>query len=319
MTVPETQRAETLTLDVLVVGELLVDLIGEAGSPTLALAGRFTRHAGGSAANLAANLARLGARVALVATVGRDGLGDFLLGETTRAGLSTEHVARAPDAPTSLVLVNRTDGTAQFAAYRGADSRVRPEHIPERLATSTHLFHTSCFALSREPARGTILSAARIASGHGAIRSVDVNYAPQIWPDREEARRVLDRYLDGTALVKASTDDLDRLWGEEVSDEAGARRLHEAGAELVCVTEGPGGSRVSWNGGSEAAHVESVPAEVVDATGAGDAFWAGFLTAWLDGHAPPDCARAGSRMAARKLAVVGPIEGSVKRGEVLYG
>lgn len=318
-TVSQPQPTELQGLDVLAVGELLVDLIGEAGSPTLAQASGFTRHAGGSAANLATNLARLGVRVALVASVGRDGLGDYLTTETTGAGLPAEPLARDDHAPTSLVLVNRTDGTAQFVAYRGADAQIHPEHVPEALARSARVFHTSCFALSREPARGTILAAAETASAHGATLSVDVNYAPQIWPHQAEARNVLARYLAGGALVKASTDDLDRLWGEETTEEDGARRLHEAGAKLVCVTEGPRGSRVSWNGGTHVAHVESVPAEVVDATGAGDAFWAGFLTAWLDGQGPPDCARAGSRMAALKLAGVGPISGRVDREEILHG
>ena len=83
----------------------------------------------------------------------------------------------------------------------------------------------------------------------------------------------------------------------------------------MCLTRGADGALVVWDG-----HVAEVPAEPVeaaDATGAGDAFWGGFLAAWLGGQAPPACARAGARMAALKLSRVGPLPDRVDAAAVL--
>jgi sugar/nucleoside kinase (ribokinase family) len=297
----------------LAAGELLVDFIGQHPTPFLQTAHTFGRVAGGSPANLATNLAKLGHPAALVACVGSDGLGEFLKASVAAAGLDAGLIATDPHEPTSLVVVNRTTGTPDFVAYRTADRMLHPSHLPDALLDQYRLFHTTCFALSRDPARTTLLDAARRTAARGGQLSIDANYAPSLWPDRAEARRVLAAYVAPGALVKLSTDDAERLYGEPVADDRILQEFHAMGAPLVVLTKGAEGSLISWDHGQEWALMPGERLDVVDATGAGDAYWAGFLSAWLDGRSIPLCARTGARLAARKLTTSGPLPAGLDR------
>ena len=81
---------------------------------TLAEARRFTRHQGGSPANLTRNMALLGNHVALIACVGNENLGRFLTDQVRAVGVLTDHIIVDPIAPTSIVVVSRTAGTPDF-------------------------------------------------------------------------------------------------------------------------------------------------------------------------------------------------------------
>ena len=179
---PQTQHPRPI--DLLAVGELLVDLISEEAG-TLADAQRFIRHQGGSPANLSRNLALLGKRTALIACVGNENLGRFLKNQVQAAGVLTDHLIIDPVAPTSIVVIARTADTPDFIAYRDADIVIRPEHIPNEVLAQSTLYHTTCFALSREPAQSSILDGAHRAAATGCTLSIDVNYAPSIWNDRD--------------------------------------------------------------------------------------------------------------------------------------
>jgi fructokinase len=300
--------------DVVVAGEVLADLITTEATDDLGGSVAFERHAGGSPANLASNLARLGVPVALVASVGDDGFGRFLRASAERVGVNARFAVR--DEPTSLVAVARSAGTPDFVAYRSADRLLWPSQLPDALLRRARLFHTSGFALSREPARATLLDAAARAHALGLTVSVDVNFAPETNVRRAEQRDVARRMLALGPLVKCSRDDLGRLWGQDAAnDGAAVDHLLGLGASLVCLTRGADGALVAWDGGR--AEVPAEPVEAADVTGAGDAFWSGFLAAWLAGHDPPACARAGARLAARKLACVGPLPDTVDAAAVL--
>ncbi len=299
------------SIQLLAVGELLVDLIGHELADNLSDTRDFHRYQGGSPANLAANMARLGGRSALVSAVGNDNLGVYLRQRVAEAGVLTEYIVTDPIEPTSLVVVSRTTSTPDFIAYRTADCQLQPAHLPDSLLEQTAIFHTTCFALSRNPAQTTILAAAQRAVRFGGQVSIDANYAPSLWPDRAQARRVVADYCSAGALVKLSDDDAARLYGAPQSHDDILRDFHQMGASLVCLTLGAKGSIVSTDGGRAQIRLEAKPVTVVDATGAGDAFWSGFLTAYLAGRSPRQCAEAGAAMAAMKLTTAGRLPAQI--------
>ncbi len=294
------------------VGELLADLIGTEFAQNLSDTPLFQRLQGGSPANLAANMARLGLKTALVASVGEDNVGQYLIEKVAEMGVDTSNISRVVE-PSSIVLVSRTKGTPDFIAYRTADRQILTPHIPDSLLQNSSFFHTTCFALSQSPAQETIIEAAQRAKKVGCLVSIDANYAPQIWPSRQEAQQIVANYCSNEVFVKLSEDDAERLFNKKLSNHDIIATFHGWGAQLVCLTLGAEGSIVSSNFGKDWVQLAGQSVEVKDATGAGDAYWSGFLTAYLEGHRPADCAKAGANMAILKIGTVGLLPSKVDR------
>lgn len=300
---------------VLAVGELLIDLISSSYAESFDDVTSFERIAGGSPANMASNLSRLGQHAALVASIGGDDMGDYLQKFVNNLSLDTSGVHQVPY-PTTLVLVTKSQQVSNFEAYRLADCQISKEQLPDNLLEAVKVFHTTCFALSKEPARTTILNAASKVAAAGGRLSIDANYAAKIWPDQAEAQEIVATYCSHGAMVKFSDVDWERLYGHPVDQPAKAAAfLHGLGAKTVCITLGEKGCFVSSEEGQH--FVPSRPIEVVDTTGAGDAFWSGFLCAHIDGYDLHQCALAGRRMAEIKLQHFGPLPGKVDK-RILY-
>lgn len=299
------------------VGELLADFIGHHVSSSLLDAQDFRRYQGGSPANMATNMARLGNKAALIACVGNDNIGKYLTRQIEESGVDTQFITTDLLEPTTIVLVSRTAGTPDFVAYRHADCCLTAEQLSDSLLAQTQLFHTTCFALSKQPAQDIIVDAARRAQAAGCQVTIDANYAPSIWPDRQQAWRVLTDYFAAGPLVKISEDDVERLYGERQAPERVLRDFHQMGASVICLTLGADGSLVSYDGGTKQDRIPGKKIDVVDVTGAGDAYWAGFLTAHLDGYTPGNCARAGAALAKMKLTRQGPLPDKIDRS-LLY-
>lgn len=301
----------------LAVGELLADFIGTEITENLSDATNFQRFQGGSPSNLAANMGRLGNQAAIVSCVGNDNLGRYLVEKVRETGVDVSHVAVDDFEPSSIVVVSRTKGTPDFIAYRTADRMIQSKHISDDLLKEVSIFHTTCFALSRNPAQDSIVESASRAAKLGVQLSIDLNYAPQIWPDRTNAHEVVKNYVSNGSLVKMSEDDAERFYGKVVSPQQAITDFHAWGAKLICFTLGAKGSIISTEGGKNQFTLPGKEIEVVDATGAGDSYWSGFLTAFLEGHSPEVCAKAGANIATLKLKTLGPLPAKVDKA-ILY-
>ena len=301
-------------IDLLSVGELLIDFISRDFTDTMEEAANFMRLQGGSPANMCINMARLGNTTQLVASVGKDAMGNYLMDCVNQGGVDTRFV-RQVDTPTTLILVTRSKATSDFEAYRGADTQINLEQFPLEDLSRVSIFHTTCFALSMEPARSNILEAARRAVQAGCQLSIDVNYAPKIWSDQQQAQKIVADYCQMGALIKVSDVDWKRLYGNPISSGKEAiQHFLNLGAKSVCLTLGKEGCLIG--AGQETYFLPTRPVEVKDTTGTGDAFWSGFLTAWLDGYQIKNCGIAGRRMAEIKLGHFGPLPGKVKKEQI---
>ncbi|MFK7946436.1 MAG: carbohydrate kinase family protein [Saprospiraceae bacterium] len=300
--------------DILSVGELLIDFISEDYIEDFSKATNFKQFQGGSPANMCLNMHLLGNNTKLVCSVGSDAMGKFLHQKIANYGMNCDDVAIVPNMPSTLILVTRSRTTPDFEAYRMADCQISMEQLAE--AKNSRIFHTTCFALSKKPAQTNIMNAAKIAAENGVQLSIDANYAQKIWNDRTEAQQIVETYCSYGAIVKVSDVDWSRLYPNmPFEKEKVAEHFLSLGATEVCVTLGEEGSYVS--NGNEAHSIGIVPIKVVDTTGAGDAFWSGYLTAWLDGKSLKERALAGRKMASIKLQHLGSLEAKIDKS-VLY-
>ena len=300
--------------DIIAVGELLVDLISSDFADNLHEVKDFKRLQGGSPANLSMNMARLDNKVKLIATIGQDDMGEYLFQCVDQMAIDCSQLHRI-DLPTSLILVTRSKGVSNFEAYRAADYQITEAQLSPQMLQECTIFHTTCFGMSREPARSAILAAAKFVAKEGGQLAIDLNYAKKIWPDQRQAQEVVAQYCSYGALVKVSDVDWRRLYGREINDRKEAvNHFLALGAKEVCLTLGAEGCLVS--NGKEELFLPSREINVKDTTGAGDAFWSGYLTAWLDGVSLEERALAGRKMAEIKLVCFGPLPAKVPRAEL---
>lgn len=288
----------SMNYKIVVIGELLVDLKSEQHVHSLDEATTFTVNAGGSPANVCSNLIAMGATPHLVSCVGNDSFGKHLLRTFKNAGVSTAHIQVSTDHPTSLVVVGKSKGTPDFIAYRGADVQIG--RIAPALIQEAQLLHTSAFALSREPARTNILEAFHHAHSLNKMVSVDWNYAPIIWED--DGHAVFEELCSFNLLLKISLDDVCRFLKKEIKPGDAMMFLDRFNFSVVCLTCGANG--VWYRIGKTGWCFKPAMAvkEVKDVTGAGDAFWSGFLFGFLKQLPVDRCVDIGLEVASRRIS-----------------
>ena len=302
-------------LDLLAIGETLVDFISVETASSLQQAATFQRYLGGSPANIAVYVAKLGGKAAVISKTGIGAFGQFLKSELQHHGVNTDYLIMDSHTHTSVIFVSRTAGTPDFEAHRSGDYQLAPAEVSEEAIARARVVHASTFALSREPCRSAVGFALQLARELGKIVSLDPNYSPRIWPDYEEAKRVIHAMYRHATITKPSLDDAQRLFGPGHEPEQYIQMFHAMGPRLVILTMGKDGVLISQDA-KPASHVPARPVEIVDATGAGDSFWAGFLAALLDGNPLERCALFAREIVELKLTTVGPLPFSIDRREI---
>lgn len=305
------------SIDIISVGEVLIDFIGHEVNTSINRTKDYHRFLGGSPTNVAVNASRLGLKSVLVASCGQDGLGDYVVRKLKSNNVITSQIRKSESAPTSVIFVSKSTETPDFIPYRQADCEVYENQLPDEIIADAKIFHTTCFALSKNPARETILNRAKKAKELGLQLSIDINFSERIWPDREEAKKVLREYLQNDPLVKLSEDDCCRLFAEVKSEDYIFDYFHELGATTICLTKGKNGVVVSdLKEGlffQKAFHID----EIKDTTGAGDAFWTGFLYAQIEQKSLNESITLAQKLAAIKLQNVGRLPDNINIKKII--
>ena len=306
-------------LDVLTIGETLVDFISYDRVNSLRTAGNFTRYLGGQPANVAVYVAKLGGRSALVTKVGTDYFGEYLEDQLQHHGVSTEGLKHTGEAASTSTFVTKSVDIPDFQVNRGADTLLGLRDVPDALIERSRAVHTSAFALSKDPARLAVRRAMRLGARLGKVVSLDPNYDSRVWPDREEAWEVLAEVMPHVTVVKPSIEDARRLFDPNLDEEALEERclseFHGLGADVVIVTRS--GGMVTISDGSSVEPVGPLPrVEIENVTGARDAFWSALLVAHLDGHPWNFGVRFAHEVASLKLRVEGHVKRMIDRQEI---
>lgn len=305
------------TIDIICIGEVLIDFIGHEVNTSISKTKNYHRFLGGSPTNVAVNAARLGLKSVLVSTCGQDGLGMYIVRKLNQNKVITNNIKKSEFHPTSVIFVSKSTSTPDFIAYREADCQIEPSQIRTELIESAKIFHTTCFALSKEPARTTILESAKKAKELGLTTSIDINFSERIWPNRPEAQSVLKEYLATNPLVKLSEDDCFRLFEEVKSEEFLFDYFHKLGANTICLTKGKDGVVLSDSKMGIVRQRANAVENIKDTTGAGDAFWTGFLYAQLLNKNFEETISIAQKLAVLKLQTLGGLPKDIDFKEYL--
>lgn len=284
--------------EVCVLGRVGYDLYAvEQGRP-LAEVEHFSRHLGGSSANIAVGLARLGRRVAIVSSLGDDVLADYLVGFLNKEGVDARRVTRVAGFGTSLCLteVSPPDRFPQvFYRHKPADSQVQVGEEDLALVKRAKLFVTNGTSLCASPSRESTVRALEAARAARVRTVLDVDYRPSSWSSPEEAGHAARLVLPWVDVVIGNEDEVALLTGQR-DPRAQVTAVLDAGVGLLVRKRGAEGVEAFTREVSASSPPLTVP--VGSTIGAGDGFASGFLAALLEGRPLEDCLRYGNAAAA---------------------
>ena len=274
--------------DVSVLGRIGYDLYSEEPHVPLPKVRRFSRYLGGSSANMAVGLARLGASVGIAGCVGTDRLSDFLLDFLQSENVDTTRVRRAAGYLPSLAIteVSPPDRFPQVFYRRDpADTQVDLSEDDLEYLAQARMFITNGTSLCASPSRESTYLALERAKERGARVVLDVDYRSMSWRRPEEAGLAVRLALPLVDVLIGNDLELKLVAGVG-SLEAAVEKLRLRLPMLVSKL-GDQGTRV-WTG-NESVFLPPYRVEVVSTIGAGDGFASGFLYALLKGMTVTDC------------------------------
>jgi fructokinase len=302
---PRPIKSSDEAVDVLCLGEVLVDFFADPVGAELWAGPTFRPHLGGAPANMAVGLARQGMRVGLMTMVGKDAFGQFLRERLITEGVDVSRIREHAAARTGVTFVSvDAAGERSFLFYRhpSADLCMEADDVDAADVARAKVLHVGSSTLSREPARAATWRALDAAAERGVRVSCDVNLRPHLWPDRSEMLPQVSALLRRSWLAKLSAEEIDLLLGTTDPREA-ARRVRELGPTIAVVTVGSDGC---WFASADLVrHSPAVPVTAVDTTGAGDAFMSTLVAALLREVALDEACRRANQSGARACTAVG--------------
>ncbi|MBL7170801.1 MAG: sugar kinase [Candidatus Omnitrophica bacterium] len=266
----------SMKIDVICLGILCADVVAKPvkkipGRGKLELVDRIELHSGGCASNTGVCLARLGIKTALAGKVGRDGFGDFLIDTFKREGMETAGIKKDSKANTSVTMVMVDEGAERsFIHYVGANGTLREEDIDLGLFPDAKILHMAGFYLmpgfDGEPA-SRILKKARES---GLTTSLDT-----CWDSKGRWLDLISPCLEFTDIFLPSIEEAKKITGMEEPEKI-CRFFLKKGVKIVGLKMGEEGAFIASV--DQSFPLPPFKVNVVDTTGAGDAFVAGFLT-----------------------------------------
>jgi 5-dehydro-2-deoxygluconokinase len=287
---------------------------------------QFTTALGGSSANIAAGLCKLGCGAALVTCVSDDPVGQYCLGQLRRYGIEDRFVRKVGgEARNSLAVVDTNGEATQAVIYRNgaADFEMDLRDIDLPYAEYSALITTGT-VLAAEPSRGATLAAFVRAKAAGLPLIFDVDYRPYSWASAQEASEVYTKAAALCDVIIGNDVEFGFMAGGYDQGLAKARSLTAEGKLVVYKMGGEGAITFQQAGAPQEIRTGVYPTKAIKPTGAGDSFMAGLIAALSQGKDLRDAVSRGSACAAMVVARVGcapamPVTAELERFMAQHG
>lgn len=264
---------------VLCIGEILFDYLADQPGRSLEQVASWTAYPGGAPANVACGLVKLGIASALISAVGTDDAGTQLIQLLQKVGVQTSGIQQYSSTPTRQVFVLRSpEGEREFAGFgehqtnEFADTYLQASQIPEQLFVEADFLVLGTIPLAYPQSREAVIHALKMADRYNLKILVDINWRPVFWSNPFDARRFIPDLLKQVDFVKLSAEEAQQFF--DTSDPISIHSQLDS-IEGVIITDGQRGC--SYSLGEFQGKIPAFAVNVVDTTGAGDAFVAGFV------------------------------------------
>ena len=264
---------------------------------------------GGCASNVASDLARLDRQVAIAGIVGQDVFGRYVEERLIQSGVHCDYLMKSEELPTSGSFVINVQGEdRRFIHSVAANALFTGETVTREQIESSRILYLGGYCLSEELSPENVAEMFRMAKEAGVTTVLDV-----VTPKPADYWKMLESVLPLSDYFLPNNDEGELITGE-ADPLAQARAFRKAGAKNVIITCGGEGS-ILMNA-EQTFQSEIYPVNLVDGTGSGDAFVAGFIHGLLEGASPEECLKFGSALGHSCVRATGATAGIFTRGEL---
>ncbi|MBR3494066.1 MAG: 5-dehydro-2-deoxygluconokinase [Clostridia bacterium] len=295
-------------LHIIPVGRVAIDFNPTDFYRPLSESANFNKYLGGSPANIAVGMARLGNRVGFLGRVSDDAFGDFVTGYFRQEGIDVSHIFRCEHGEklglTFTEMKSPTESSILMYREGVADLQLCPDDVDEPYIASAACLLISGTALCTSPTREASLKALTFAKRNGVPVVFDADYRAYTWKSLDEISVYTSLVAEKADIIMGSREEFDlmeRLLGLDGTDEASAKYWLGLGASVCVIKHGKSGSHAySREGGSW--DVKPFPVTALKGFGGGDGYASSFLHALMAGRSLADALERGSASAAMLVA-----------------
>lgn len=294
-------------LDIILLGRVAIDFNPVDYFKPLDESTTFKKYLGGSPANIAVGLARLGKKAGFVGTVSDDQFGKYVTGFFAAEGIDTSHISVCKNGEklglTFTEILSNTESSILMYRNCVADLQLSPDEVDEEYIASAKLLLISGTALAASPSREAALKALALAKKTYTPVVFDIDYRPYNWSCSDETAVYYSIVAAQSDLILGSREEFDlteRFLGLDGSDAATAAHWQKSGARIVIVKHGKQGSTAYTRDGSYS--IKPFPTKALKSFGGGDGYASAFLFGLLQGWDMWDCLEFGSASASILVA-----------------
>ncbi len=294
--------------DLILLGRVAIDFNPVDLNRPLEESSNFNKYLGGSPANIAVGMARLGKKVGFIARVSDDQFGDYVTHYFNKEGIDTSHIARCRNGENLGLTFTEilSPSQSRILMYRDgvADLMLEPEDVDEDYIKKAKALLISGTALAASPSREAALKALMLAKKNNTVVIFDIDYREYTWKNKDEISVYYSMVAKESDLILGSREEFDlteRIMGVCADDNESAKRWQSYGCKIVVIKHGKEGSTAYTCDGNHYA-VKPFPTNAMKGFGGGDGYASSFIRALIDGCSVPQALEYGSASASMLIS-----------------